>query len=138
MSETGWSRYTPIAFVGAIVFAFMHMADEMVGRWDAGAAGGPMSDPTMAAVAVGVILLIALAGLVMILTDRPWGYGLVVLFGIWAVLTGGSHFVNTADMTTFRWAVVVLEVSFAAAAAGLAANAMWTTRPWRGRRIVDA
>lgn len=138
MSNGDWSRYTPYALIGAIVFAFMHMADEMAGSWDAGAPGGVMADPTMAAVGVGVILLVSLAGLVAMLTDRTWGYGLAILFGVWALLTGGSHFVNTADMTTFRWAVVALEVGFAAAVLVLATNGLWTRKPWRGRTAAEA
>lgn len=138
MSEAGVGRYTPHAVVGAVVFAFMHMADEMAGSWDAGAPGGPMADPTMASIGTGVILLVTLTGLVAVLQGRTWGYALVLLFGVWALLTGGSHFVNTANMTTFRWAVVVLEVAFAAAVVVLSANVMWTTKPWRGRRSVEA
>lgn len=117
-----------------MVFAFMHMADEMAGNWDAGGPGGPMADPTLASIGTGVILLVSLAGLVLLLQGRQWGYLLALLFGIWALLTGGSHFVNTADMTPFRWAVVVLEVAFAAAVVGLSASALWARKPWRRRR----
>lgn len=138
MTETGSLRYVPVALVGAMVFAFMHMADEMAGNWDAGGPGGPMSDPTLASISTGVILLVSVTGLMLILKDRHWGYLLALLFGLWALLTGGSHFVNTADMTTFRWAVVVLEVAFAAGLLVLSASAVWTNKPWQRGRPTEA
>lgn len=138
MTTNSWRRYTPYALAGAMVFSFMHMADEMAGNWDAGGPGGPMADPTMASISIGVILLVSVAGLVLILQDRQWGYLLALLFGVFALLTGGSHFVNTADMTPFRWAVVGLEVTFAAVVVGLSVSAMWAGKPWRRSRSAGA
>lgn len=137
-TNTEWIRYTPYALVGAAVFAFMHVADEMAGSWDAGAAGAPMGDPTIASISMGVFTLVGMGALWWILTDRPWGYLFAALFGLQFMLTGGMHFVNPADMTTFRWIVVILEVGFAAAVLILSVNSLRVYRPWRSREAAAA
>lgn len=131
MARTGWTRYTPHALVGAAVFGFMHVADELAGNWDAGAPGRSLGDPTTAAIALGVMTLVGLVGLWWIVTDRGWGYVLAGLLGLQLFLTGGTHFFNTADMTGFRWVVVVLEVVFAAIVVILSANGLRVTKPWQ-------
>ncbi len=131
MNETGWVRYTPYALVGAAVFAFMHVGDELAGAWDAGAPGQSLGDPTVASIAMGVFALVGMWALWWILTDRPWGYLLAGLFGIQFLVTGGMHFVDTADMTAFRWLVVILEVGFAAALLLLSLNGLRVSKPWR-------
>lgn len=138
MTESGWMRYTPHVLVVTAVFAFMHVADEMAGNWDAGAAGGPMGDPTMASISLGLFTLVGMGALWLLLTDRSWGYGLAVVFGLFFLLTGGNHFVNTADMTTFRWVVVVLEVVAAAILLVQGVNGLRIRPPWKGSTPAEA
>lgn len=138
MNESRWLRYAPYALLATAVFAFMHVADELAGNWDAGAAGQPMGDPTVAAISVGVFTLVGMGALWLILTDRPWGYVLAGLFGIMFLVTGASHFVNTADMTTFRWIVVVLEVAAAALLVVLSLAGVRVYRPWRSGRVAGS
>lgn len=126
-----WTKYTPYAVVGSAVFGLMHVADEMAGSWDAGAAGGPVADPTQAAIFMGVFVLVGMGALWWILTDRNWGYALAGLFGLFFLLTGATHFFNTADMTPFRWAVVVLEVVAAALTVVLGVNGLRVHKPWQ-------
>lgn len=130
MAQTRWMRYTPYAIVGTAVFAFMHVADEMAGAWDAGAAGQPMGDPTSASIAMGVFTLVGMGALWWILTDRTWAYILALLFGLQFTITGGMHFVNPADMTSFRWVVVILEVGFAVVLVLLSLNGLRIHKPW--------
>lgn len=130
MTQTRWTRYAPYALVGAAVFAFMHVADEMVGAWDAGAAGQPLGDPTSASISMGVFTVVGMGALWWMVTDRAWGYLLALLFGLQFTVTGGMHFLNPADMTTFRWIVVILEVGFAAALVLLSLNGLRVFKPW--------
>ncbi|MDX1744880.1 MAG: hypothetical protein R3324_02985 [Halobacteriales archaeon] len=131
MNETGWMRYTPHVLVVTAVFAFMHIADEMAGNWDAGAAGGPMSTPTMASISLGVFTLVGMGTLWWLLTDRSWGYAMAALFGLFFLLTGGSHLVNTANMTPFRWGVVIPEVAGAAILVIQGVNGIRRNKPWK-------
>lgn len=137
MNESGWLGYTPHALVATTMFAFMHIADELAGNWDAGAAGGPMGTPTTAAISLGVLTLVGMGALWWLLTDRAWGYGLAAVFGLFFLLTGGSHFVNTADMTTFRWIVVLLEVIGAASLFLLGIHGLRRHKPWRSTTTVS-
>lgn len=66
-----------------------------------------------------------------LLTDRKWDYGLAAAFGLSFLLTGGSNFVNPAEMTTFRWVVVLLEVAGASILILLGANGIRLHKPWR-------
>lgn len=138
MPQTRWTRYTPFALVGAAVFAFMHVGDELAGAWDAGAAGQPLGDPTTASIAMGVFVLVGMGALWWLLTDRPWGYLLAGLFALQFLVTGGMHFVNTADMTAFRWVVVILEVGFAASLLLLSLNGLRVSKPWRQTKASSA
>lgn len=138
MQETGITRYTPYVLVATAVFAFMHVADELSGNWDAGAPGQALGDPTTASVMVGAMILVGMWALWWILTDRSWGYVLALLFGLQFLLTGGMHFIDTADMTTFRWAVVVLEVASALVLVVLSANGLVTSKPWRRQDAAGA
>lgn len=137
MTRFEWTRYTPHALVATAVFAFMHVADEMAGSWDAGAAGQPMGDPTSASISMGIFTLVGMGALWLILADRPWGYVLAGLFGLMFLITGGMHFLNTGEMTAFRWIVVVLEVASATTVLGLSLVAINLYKPWRGRRASE-
>lgn len=130
METTGITRYTPYALVATAVFAFMHVADELAGNWDAAAAGQPLGDPTTASVALGVFTFLGLWALWWLVTDRAWGYALAFLFGLLFLVTGGMHFLDPTGMTAFRWAVVVLEVASALALVVLSANGLVTQKPW--------
>lgn len=138
MSQTSIQQFAPFALVATVVFGFMHVADELAGNWDAGAPGQSLGDPTGASIAVGVILLVSMWALWWILTGRPWGYALAILVGLQFFLTGGMHFLDPANMTTFRWAVVILEVAAAAALIVLAASAFVQRKPWRRGRPAPA
>lgn len=116
----------------------MHVGDELAGAWDAGAAGQPLGDPTTASIAMGVFVLVGMGALWWLLTDRPWGYLLAGLFALQFLVTGGMHFVNTADMTAFRWVVVILEVGFAAALLLLSLNGLRVSKPWRQTKASSA
>lgn len=139
MDEAGWKRWTPHALVAMAVFGMMHVADEMYANWDAAAAAtGTITSATMAALMAGLFTLVAMWALWWILTDRAWGYSLAAVLGLFYLYAGATHFLNTAEMTGFRWAVVVLQVVSAAYVAIMGASETWELKPWEGSRAAGA
>lgn len=130
MANTEWEAYTPYALVGAMVFGFMHVADELAGNWDAGAPGQSLGDPTTASIALGGMTLVGMVGLWWIVTDRGWGYLFAGVLGLQLFITGGAHVLDPAQMTEFRWGIVILEVVFAGLVLVLAAYGLLVDKPW--------
>lgn len=128
MAESGWTRYMPHALVLTVVFEFMHIADELAGNW---APITPINQPMVAALSMGVFTLVPLVAMWWIHTDRPWGYGLAGLFGLVFLLAEIWHTVDPANMTGFRWAVVILAQASAAIVVILAVSALRTHKPWQ-------
>jgi hypothetical protein len=106
-----WVNYAPYFFVAAVVFEFMHIADELAGNW---APFGPIHNPTVAAFMVGAFTLVAMCSLWWILPRQPWGYGLAALFGLFFLIAEMWHYVDPAHMTPFRWSIVILAQASAA------------------------
>jgi hypothetical protein len=131
MSETGWARYTPHALVATVVFEFMHIADELAGNW---APFTPINEPTIAAISMGIFTFFGLWGLWWSLEERPWGYGLAALFGLFFGVAELWHLVDDSNMTLFRWIVVLLAQACAAVVIVLGTSGLWRHKPWRGSR----
>lgn len=128
MADSGWGRYTPHALVATVVFEFMHVADELAGSW---APFTPMNDPMVATLSMGVFTLVPMGALWLLLTDRPWGYGLAALFGLFFLLAEVWHTLDPANMTTFRWGVVLLAQLSAVGVLLTAAAGLRAHRPWQ-------
>lgn len=105
MVETGRGRYAPHALVAAVVFEFMHIADELAGNW---APFEPFNDPMVGMVGLGVFTLVAMAALWGVLEDQPRGYALAAAFGLFFLVVECWHYFDPANMTTVRWVVLWL------------------------------
>lgn len=128
MVETGWVRYTPYAFVAAVVFEFMHIADELAGDW---APFRPMNIPIVATISMGIFTLVAMWALWWVVKNRPWGYGLAALFGLFFLLAEIWHLVDPANMTVFRWSIVFLAQASAAIVVILGVKKIRVYKPWQ-------
>lgn len=128
MVNAGWTRYTPHALVAAVVFEFMHIADELAGSW---APFRPMNEPMVATFSMGVFTLVGMLALWRTLTGRAWGYGLAALFGLFFLLAEIWHLLDPANMTVFRWVVVVLAQVSGAAVLILGTIGLRERKPWQ-------
>ena len=127
MTDTGVLRYTPYALVATAVFEFMHIADELAGNW---APFRPFNDPMIATMGMGVFTLLAMWSLWWSLEERPWGYGIAVLFGLFFLLAEMWHVFDSSNMTAFRWVVVLLAQLSALVVVVLGAHGLRIHRPW--------
>lgn len=123
-----WNRNAVWATALTLVFSLMHVADELWSRWDFG--DRSVTSGTEAALLTPGVFIIGLWAFAWILLQKPWGYALGLALGVAVLVTGGWHFVDTSGMTTFRWAVVTLEVLSAVALVVASAGGLFATRPW--------
>ncbi|WP_066414026.1 hypothetical protein [Halorubrum aethiopicum] len=121
-------RYTPHALAATLVFEFMHIADELAGNW---APFDPINAPPVATVGMGAFTLVGAVGLWWVAADRPWGYALATLFGLFFLLAEGWHLVDPAHMTPVRWVIVLLAQLSGAVTVVLGATGLRVHEPWR-------
>lgn len=105
MVEPRWERYTPHALTAAVVFEFMHIADELAGNW---APFQPFNDPMVATFGMGIFTLWALGSLWGVNADRRLGFALAAAFGLFFLIVESWHYFDPANMTPFRWLILLL------------------------------
>lgn len=105
MIDSTWTEYTPHALTAAVVFEFMHIADELAGNW---APFQPFNDPLVATFGLGIFTLWALGAMRGVTSRRRLGYGLALAFGLFFVVVECWHYFDPSNMTPFRWLVLLL------------------------------
>lgn len=111
MVGSGWASYTPHALTAAVVFEFMHIADELAGNW---APFQPFNDPLVATFGMGIFTLWAIGSMWGVHTDRWVGYALAAAFGLFFVIVECWHYFDPANMTALRWLILLLAQAFEA------------------------
>lgn len=105
MVEAGWGSYTPHALLAAVVFEFMHIADELAGNW---APFQPFNDPMVATFGLGIFTLWVLGAMWGVASGRKRGYTLAAAFGLFFLVVECWHYFDPANMTAFRWLILFL------------------------------
>lgn len=129
MNDQGLIRYVPHTLIAATVFEFMHIGDELAGNW------APVTlilEPSIAAVSLGLFVVVPLLALWMITSDRHWGYAISAAYSLFFFVTELWHVFDPAHMTAFRWAVVLFAQLFFLLCFLLSVRALQQYRPWRG------
>lgn len=121
MPEAGWGGYTPHALTAAVVFEFMHIADELAGNW---APFQPFNDPMVATIGLGIFTLWVLVAMWGVALGRPRGYALAAAFGLFFLVVECWHYFDPANMTAIRWLVLLLAQASEAAVLVIGASVL--------------
>lgn len=104
MVGSGWEGYSQHALTAAVVFEFMHIADELAGNW---APFQPFNDPMVATFGLGIFTLWAIAAMWGVTSGRTLGYALAAAFGLFFLVVECWHYFDPSNMTPFRWLILL-------------------------------